>query len=175
MRLFYDNQYLDKYFKKRKSLLIIYSIIAFIAVASVVGIIFYYSNLPFMTELRYPLMVAMIVIIFLFTMYSFIFFSITFGRINKYCDYLSYACRGNSETTQVTVLDIYNQTIDYSGNDFFRLNVLIWSELENNFVERIIYVDNEFTLDNVSVGDVITVKIKSSCLLGYEVNKIKEI
>lgn len=168
MREFYEYNYLSAMFKKRKNLIIFYTILAVICLLAVVAIIIFYSKLPYGTNLRYPLMITMIVIVTLFSVYSFVFFNITFGRLNKYCDYLSYACRGNAEITKVTVLDFYNQPIEHSGNDFFRVNVLIWSDIQNDFVERMLYVDNEFSLDDVNVGDVITVKVKSNCLLGYK-------
>lgn len=168
MREFYQNDYLSEMFKKRKNLILFYAILTCVVVLLLASIIIFYAQLPYGTRLRLPLMIALIVIVVLFVFYSFMFFNITFGRLNKYCEFLAFACRGNIEISKVTVIDFYNQPIDYSGNDFFRVNVLIWSEIENNYVERLIYVDNEFTLEDVKVGDVLTAKLKSNYLLGYK-------
>lgn len=168
MRELYSKDYYLQMTKKKKSLLTLYfSILAFV-VLIITAIMIIYANEPYGTKLRVPLMIIMISITVIFIAYSFLFFTITYGRLKKYCFYLYYTVFGSRETAKVTVLDYSLTPKDNGGIDFYSLNVLIWSNAYNDYVERIIYVDCEFSIDDISVNDVLTVVLNSNYLVAYK-------
>ena len=154
--------------KKKKTLLTIYFVILAIAVASITAIMLIYANEPYGTKLRMPLLIAIILITVIFTAYSFLFFTISYGRLKKYCYYLYYAVFGKKETAKVTLLNYNLSPRDNGGIDFYTINVLIWSDDKNDYVERTVYVDAEFLIEDVKINDIITITTNANYLVAYK-------
>ena len=168
MTEFYSTSYLDNIKNKKRNLIISYFVALFIVFSIILTILIIYSNEPFGTNLRIPLLVTIILIIVLFIIYSFIFFTISYGRIKKYYNFLYYAIFSKHEIAKVTVISVYKDVREILGVDFYTINVLCWSNLENDYVERNVYVDCEFGVDNFNKNDVLTIKLNSNYLLGYQ-------
>lgn len=164
----YTTDYLDKIKSKKQNLLISYFIMLGVAFAIVTIIMIIYSKEPFGTKLRLPFIIALIVICVFFVVYSFIFFNISYGRIKKYYNFVYYALFSKLDVERVTVIANYNQIREVLGVDFYTLNVLCWSSIENDYVERNLYVDCELDIENFSKNDVLTVKLNSNYLVAYK-------
>ena len=163
----YSTSYYSKIKKRRQNLLKSFFVVLAIYIAMIVAIMIIYANEPFGTTLRTPLLIALIVFSVAFVIYSFIFFSISYGRLKKYEYYLYFSIFGKHEIIKGTVIEVNNFVKDVSGVDFNSFTALVWSEVKGDYVERSIYVDCEFNVD-VKEGDVLTLKLNSSYLLGYE-------
>ncbi len=168
MKEFYSIDYYTKFTKKKKSLLTVYFAIFALVTLLLVTIYLIYANEPYGTKLRTPFLIAIISIAVVFIAYSFVFFTITYGRLKKYCFYLYYAVFGNKETAKITVLDYCLQPKDNGGLEFYSLDVLIWSELDQDYVERTIYVDAEFLIDDIKINDIVTVVLNANYLVAYK-------
>ncbi len=168
MTEFYTTSYLDDIKNKKRNLLISYFAALFIVISMILAIMIIYSKQPFGTDLRTPFLIAIIVLTVIFIIYSFIFFSISYGRIKKYYNYLYNALFCKPEFAKVTVLSVYKDVREVVGVEFYTLNVLCWSNLKNDYVERNVYVDCEFGVDNFNKNDVLSVKLNANYLLGYQ-------
>lgn len=168
----YSTSYLDKIKSKKQNLLISYFAILFITLALILTIMIIYSNEPFGTNLRLPFIIVLVIITVAFITYSFIFFTISYGRLKKYYNYLYYALFSKTEITKVTVISVTKEIREVVGVEFYTLNVLTWSNTENDYVERNIYVDCEIGVDNFNKNDVLTVKLNANYLLAYKKENI---
>lgn len=163
----YSESYYSKIKKHRQNLLKSYFVVLAIYIALLVTIMIVYANEPFGTPLTLPLLISIIVISVAFVIYSFIFFSISYDRLKKYEYFLYFSIYGKHEIIKGTVIEVNNFVKDVSGVDFNSFTALVWSDIINDYVERLIYVDCEFKVD-VKEGEVINLKLNSSYLLGYE-------
>ena len=163
----YTTAYYEKIKKQRKNLLNTFLVVLAVYVALIVAIMVIYANEPFGTSLQIPLLIALVVFTVAFVVYAFIFFTISYGRIKKYEYYLYFSVFGKYEILKGTVIEINNFVKDVNGVDFNSFTVLVWSDIKNDYVERLIYVDCEFSVD-VNVNDVLDLKVNSSYLLGYK-------
>ncbi len=164
--LYLESHY-DKIKKQKRNLLISYFVALGVFLAIVATIMIIYANEPYGTQLRTPFLIVLIVISVTFVIYSFIFFSICYGRIKKYEYYLYFAVFGKHEIIKATVIDIDNSVKDVGGVDFYSFTALVWSDIKNDYVNRLIYVDCELDF-SVNVNEVLTLKVNSSYLVGYE-------
>lgn len=164
----YTTDYLEKIKIKKRNLLISYFVISCVALSIIATIMIIYSNEPFGTSLRLPFLIALVVICVSFVFYSFVFFNISYGRIRKYYNFVYYAIFSKKDVEKVTVIANYNQVREVLGVEFYTLNVLCWSAIENDYVERNLYVDCELNVESFSKNDVLTVSLNSNYLVAYK-------
>ena len=167
MRELYQSDYINRYLKLKKRMLVTYFVIMALSIGALAFILIYYATEPYQTSSRVPLMIAMFAVIVFFIVYSFIFFTITYGKVRSYCNFLLFSVCATRSTDKVTVLNVFNDIVDKNGGDCTRIEVLEWSDAENDFVERMIYVDNEVVVDDVFEGDILTIVTNSKYLLAY--------
>lgn len=168
MTEFYSINYYQSIMKKKNDALKVYAFVSLIFVFMVVLLMILYANEPYGTSLRTPFLIVLIAITVIFVGYSFVFFVITYGRLKKYCFYLYYAVFGSKESAKVTILNYDLTPKDNGGIDFYTLNVLIWSDTDNNYVERTIYVDAEFTIEDIKINQILTVELNGNYLVAYQ-------
>ena len=124
---------------------------------------------PFGTPLEKPLLAIILTLGGLFTAFSVVYLTIPYGRIKKYCEVLCDFLDNEKAESDVTILGVdYNLTVKY-GVDFYRLNVLEWSTINNDYVERNVLVDNEIKTLNFKKNDIVKIVTTSNMLIGYEV------
>ena len=152
----------------KRNLLIGYFISLAVCLAIIVAIMIIYANEPYGTSLRTPFLIALIAIIVLFVTYSFVFFNIKIGRLKKYQYFVYYAIYGRTETTKATVVAVNNSITDFGGFDCRSLDVLVWSDIENDYVTRLIYYDVEKDIGDVKVDDVLTLKLSSNYVVAFK-------
>ena len=168
MKEFYSNDYCIQISNKKKKLLKLYIIISVITVLLVGAILLVFSLEPYGSELKPLFLVLLFVIGCAFVFYTFLFFTIIYGRVKKYYNYLYYACYGKLETTKITITHIDYSVEDVMGVDFYSLTALYWSDIIGNYFDRKLYIDSEVNIDDIKVGDVLTVKINSNCIVAYQ-------
>lgn len=168
MRELYTTEYVNKYIRKRSNYKISYVIISILTAIFVVGLMVYYAFEPYGTNLRVPFLVLIIIVTILFIIYSFIHFGYTYGTVNKYYRYLVFSVCGKRTLSKVTVLNVLRDPVDKDGFDCYRIIILEWSDITNDYVERTLYVDYEISITDLSEGDIITVSTNSNYLLAYK-------
>jgi hypothetical protein len=168
MREFYTLSYVNNIKNKRSKQRTIYIIVLVIAVLLVTGIYVYFSTEPYGSKSRTPLLIALIAIIFLTIVYSFLHFDILYGKLNKYYDFLVCNALGIRVTKKVTVLSVSFDTVTKDNLDFYSIVVLDWSDTQNDFVERTLYIDCEIKDVDLKEGEIIKIVTNSNYLLAYE-------
>ena len=168
MRELYSKDYIQDIKHKRKIQSLIYIIVLAVAISIVVGIYLYFMTLPYGSKARTPLLIVLIVVIFLTITYSFLHFDILYGKLNRYYEYLTCNVCGLRETKKVTVLNVFYQKQTKEKLDFYTIQVLDWSSVQNDFVERTIYIDCEIKVDDIFEGDIVTIVTNSNYLLAYK-------
>lgn len=168
MKELYTNGYVLNIKNKRSKQKTIYFIVLAVAVLIITGIYIYFSTEPYGANSRTPLLIALISVIFLTIVYSFLHFDILYGRLNKYYDFLVCNVLGARETKKVTVLSVSYDTTTKDNLDFYTITVLDWSEIQNDFVERTIYIDSEIEVKDIKEGEIITIQTNSNYLLAYQ-------
>lgn len=162
----YDENYLKKIELQKKRLLTVYFILLAVAVIIEAVVIFFNAYLPYGNEYKTLLQLVMYSVAIIFSVYSVLFFTITYGRVKTYYDFVDGIMVGNKKETPVTVIKLSRELI--SGKiDGYTLAVLEWSDAENDFVERTINIDNEKEIPDFEKGEIITVATCSNYLYSY--------
>ncbi len=167
MRELYSTKYIEKYKNVKKRMEIRYVLVLIISILAIAGDLVYYALEPYETNLRVPLMLLLFAVTIFIISYSFVFFSLTYRRVRDYFSFLIFLVCGKRTVEKVTVLGVYGDVVDKSGVDSTRIEVLEWSDLANDYVERVIYVDTELEVTDIAEGDIITVATNGSYLLAY--------
>ncbi len=168
MRELYTNECVELYAKKMKRYKISYIVVSVICALLIAGIILWYALEPYGTKLRIPLLVSLICLIVLFITYSFIHFGYTYGSVKKYYEFLVFSVCGKRSLNKVTVLNVLYEPVDKNGFDCYRLEVLEWSSVTNDYVEHTIYIDCQVSVTDLAEGDIVSVYTNSNCLLAYK-------
>lgn len=163
----YTTEYKNKIKKQKDKLLTIYFIILALCALIVIAVITINAYLPYMHEYKTPLMIILYSVGGLFTVFSFIYLQITYGRVATYYKFVCQTMLKSKLTSSVTITringDLYTNNIDY-----YTIDVLEWSDKENDYVERKILVDCEFKKLDFNVDEIITVTTSSNFLVAYK-------
>ena len=172
MTALYNKTYYNQIKKQKNKLLIVYLVLLSIALISVAGIIVYYALQPYGTNKKIPLMIAMFLITCIFTLFSGVYLSIPYGRVKKYYAFLTSLLYGKKQKFNVTVISISGEDRSNYGVDFYVLEVIEWSDTQNDYVNHKILVDNEFKNLDINEGDMLTITTSLNALM--EFSKINE-
>jgi hypothetical protein len=165
----YNEESYVKENKRRIKYLLVYLALFFVVLAIEITLLIYFSTRPFGTPLETPLLVVILVLGGVFTAFSVVYLTIPYGRIKSYCDILCDFLDNERVTTDATVLNFdYNLTVKY-GVDFYRVELLEWSETEDDYVERSVLIDNEIKNLDFKDGDILKITTTGNMLVGYQV------
>ncbi len=168
MTALYTKSYYNKIKKQKKILLTVYLVLLAIAVISVVGIIVFYSLQPYGTSLKNPLKFLMYSIVVIFCLFSGIYLTIVYGRVNKYLKFLGNLASAKKLNYKITVISInYGDIRTNYGVDFYTMEVLEWSETQSDYVKHNLLVDAEFKDLDINEGEILTVKTSLNALMEY--------
>lgn len=168
MKYLYTNELMRNLKKKRNINLTLLIFFVIFATLFETILIYKFSREPYGANNR---------IIYQVIMYSFTIISV-FGIIFyleifylKYRRYylLIIDCVTSQRTTsEATVLRINHDLNDKNGIDFTSIDVLEWSSIKNDYVERTLSVDSKFET-NLNPNDMIKIITANGVLLAYEV------
>ena len=165
----YSEELYIKENKRRIKYLLVYLALLFIVIAIETALLVYFATRPFGTPLETPLLIIILSLGGVFTAFSVLYLTIPYGRLKKYCDILCDFLDNEKVTSDVTVINFdYTVTVKY-GVDFYRLNLLEWSEIEDDYVERSVLVDNEIKNLDFNSGDILKITTTSNMLIAYEI------
>ena len=168
VNLYSEETYLKENTRRIKYLYLYIAALILVVICET-ALMIYYATRPFGTPLEIPLLIIILSIGALFTVFSVVFLTIPYGRLKKYCEILGDFLDNEKVVSEVTVLGIDKTVTVKYGVDFYRLNVLEWSTIENDYVERSILVDNEIKTLDFKVNDIVKIVTTSNMLIGYEV------
>ena len=171
MTYLYTKPYYYQIKKQRQKLLTIYLILLGLALLGLVGIILFYAFQPYGTNLKLPLQISMFALIVVFTLFSGVYLTIIYGRVNKYYHFLNSLSRGKKLSNSVTVISInYGDLRTNFGVDFYTMEVLEWSSSQDDYVKHNLLIDNEFKNLDINEGDMLTVTSSLNVLMEYNKN-----
>ena len=165
----YNNSYYNKIKKQKNKLLTIYLVLLVLAVIALTAIIVFYALQPYGTTLKTPLMISMFALIICFTLFSGVYLSIVYGRVNKYLKYLNSLILGKKCTFSATVISVnFGDYRTNYGVDFYTVDVLDWSTTQNDYVNHKIFIDAEFKNLDFNEGDMLTVITSLNTLMEFK-------
>lgn len=167
MNYLYEEDYLDKIQIQRKRLLVTYIVLLSVIVVAVVLSIIYYSTRPYKWEYGTLFKTIVIVVAALFVVFSTIFLEIPFGRVNRYYKLIKDLFSNELLKSNVTFISFDDRKINKYGVDFYYINVLEWSDIENDYVERSIMVDKERKVKEFRKGEIFEVYTAGNILFKY--------
>ena len=170
MTSLYNKTYLNNIKKQKNKLLALYLILLGVVLLIEAGIIVYYALQPFGNNLTEPLKILMFSIAIVFVLFSGVYLSITYGRVLRYYQFLLNLLYSKKAKLTATVISIGYETKTSAGVDFYTMDVLEWSETQNDYVKHIILIDNEFKNLDINEGDIITITTSLNALMEYSKN-----
>lgn len=168
MTCFYDNKFLKK-IKNRKNLhfALIVSIMAIMLITNVILIVIF-ADKPVGSGLRNTFQTITYVITVILTLFAGLYYEIIYAPLKKYYFKIVESLIGKRELIEATVLRISNELSDKYSVKFKSLDVLEWSDIQNDYVEREIYFDANLELP-LEVNQMVKLLTCGNILLGYEV------
>ena len=171
MTALYNKNYYNQIKKQKTKVLTVYFILLAIAVLALAGIIVFYAFQPYGTALEDTLKYSMFALIICFTLFSGVYLSIIYGRVNKYLHFLKSLSCGKKYNFNVTVISInYGDIRTNYGVDFYTIEVLEWSKTQDDYVKHVILIDCEFKNLDINEGDMLSITTSLNALMEFSKN-----
>ncbi len=168
MELLYTSEYLNKIKgQKRLNLIVVLSLIAVMLIINAVLIIVF-AGMPFGSGLKPYFILASSVSTVILTFIICMYYQIIYAPIKSYYLKILEILSGKRFNDTVTVLRVNDYPSDKLGVEFTSFDVLVWSDTQNDYVERTVLVDANFKLDIVE-NQMVTMVTCGNILLSYEV------
>ena len=139
----------------------------FIAVAAALFVYFLFE--PYGSPKETPLLVTVCTLTGLYAVFAYLFLSIKFSRVRRYCIFLSRVLSRKSVYSEGTFMRTNEETVSKDGVDLKSMILVEWSEKEKDYMERKILLDAEKAVPKLRPGDLLGVNTYSNVLVSYEV------
>ncbi len=164
----YTQKYYDK-IKKQKNFNLFILISLIIVFFLVEGFIIYYnSTLPYASEisnvLKYVLIISCIVFCFTIAFFN----SVNYSAVKTYFKVITRFLSAKREILRFTVVKFDKEILTKDKVDCYTLYGLIWSDSEDDYVERKLYLDAEFSSINFEKGKMFNILTASSFIIEFE-------
>ncbi len=169
MKYLYSQEDLLALDKQRFKLKFIYRLILILTLIIVATGIIVRSLLPYKAQLVDIIYTIVIIVTILFIIFSFVYLSIPYARVNDYYKFVYNALNSERIEVKATILEIRSNdvTLKY-GVDYYYIDVLEWSNARKDYVKRSVLVDNEFKNLNIKKSSIITIQTMGNILTAYE-------
>lgn len=169
----YNDDYLLNNDKQKFHLRFLYEIITAVVLAIIVTLFILYANTPYGgSVIGYR--IAVIVVTFLFAVFSFAYFIMVYNRVKRYVSNVNDYINCDKVKSSITFLS-YDENVKTSyGLDYVSFDCLEWSEFENDYIVRNVLVDNEIEKPNFTKGQIIVIFTYSNVLCKYDIMKMSE-
>ncbi len=165
---FYNEEYLYKIDRQRFNLKLIYVISLIFSIALILTLTILIAFQPYDTKFEKVSRWIIAIYLSVYIIFSFIYLKIPYARV-KYYQYFVLDCmRFAKNQEQVTIVGINNETTYKNGVDFYYLDIIEWSERENDFINRSVLVDCEIKNLDLNKGEIVTITTASNVLIAYE-------
>ena len=168
MTLLYSEAETQKVTKLRKKLLIIYIIALSAVVLTEAALIIYhatnYYNYPGVKAVRTTVMVIGGV----FAAASIIYLCMPYARVHNYEKFVCDAVTGEKIRSEITVISVDKTLTVKYGVEYYKLNVLEWSQSSDEYIRRTVLIDNEKNDLIFNGGEILNIETYSNVLTAYE-------
>ena len=164
----YTNEYYQSALAQKKRILLFAIILSVIYLAIGVGLIIYYTTLPYKSPTITLVKVILYVITAIYGVFIFLYMAIKFRRINKYCAVLKGIMVGDV-ISGVGSFICYNESIEVKdGCDFKSMIFSQWSSKKQEYFERKVLVDVEKEFPVIKENEIVKDYTHANILVGYE-------
>ncbi|MBO5851514.1 MAG: hypothetical protein J6R29_04195 [Clostridia bacterium] len=164
---FYDENYINKIIRQKNKCLAIYLVVAIILFLIIVATIVLNSIFPYNFGHRPILLAILCVVTVVLVVFSFVYLQIVYGKVAGYLNFLGLLTQNLKRTATVTVIRVNAQIV--SGQiDYYSVDVLEWSDIDEDYVERSVFIDAEFANLDFKKDEIITIITASNHLLAYK-------
>ena len=171
---FYTQKYLDGLKNKKKlHLLVIITIMSIMLITNVIMII-NFAGYPYGSGKRVPFTVISCIITVVLTFFSGVYYEIMYVPVKNHYAKVVEVLTGKKDKSNVSILRFNNDELDKLGVKFRSFDALTWSDIQNDYVERTIIYDCDFSV-NFNENQMVDVVTCGNVLLSYEVKEWKEI
>ena len=91
-----------------------------------------------------------------------------FARANNYDKFVRDAINGEKIPAEVTDISVDKTLTVKYGVEYFKLNVLEWSQSSDEYVRRTVLVDNEKNDLEFTGGEILNIETYSNVLTAYK-------
>lgn len=165
---FKEEQY-EQAKKQYKSTLLVFWIIAGLYLILSVGLVIWYTTLPYMSETISTVKTIHYIVSVIFVIFCFIYIGIPLNRVKCFYKLNGNLLKGIKETTEGNFFE-YNESVQQKdGVDFKALIFLEWNKYKNDYFERkvLVFAEREFPKfdENVRVKYI----TQGNVLISYEI------
>lgn len=166
---YYDREELFRAKIQRKKTLALYLVLLGVFIAVSVGLLVWYLTLPYKSPKIATVKVIQYALIFVFTVFSFIYLGIKFKRVNKYYHLFYNLETGIRETSTASFFEYDEDLQEKDGVDFKALIFLEWNKYKKDFYERKVLVFYEKEFPKFSENDNVRFITQGNVLISYEI------
>lgn len=168
MIFLYDEAVVNSAAKLRKKLLIAY-IAAFIAVVLIeAALIIYHATNYYNYDGINTVRAVVMVIGGVFAAASVVYLCMPYARVNNYDKFVRDALNGEKIYSEVTVISVDKTLTVKYGVEYYKLNVLEWSDKSEEYVRRTVLIDNEKSDLSFNGGEILNIETYSNVLTAYK-------
>lgn len=156
---------------QKKRMLIVFLSATFVYVAASAVILVFHILEPFDAPApkRTVRLVAECVISAVYITLAFVFISIRYARVRRYCKFLS-SVLVRVPTEGIASFMRFNSDVTVKeGVDFKSMTLVEWSDKQNDYLERYVYLDLEKPLPPFKAGDEVRLKTYANVLVAYDI------
>ena len=164
---FYNKEYVDTLKNKKKlHLLLNIGILSLMIITNVVLVIIF-SGYPYGSGMKTTFLIISYVITIIFTFLAGMYYEILYLPVRNHYIKVIEVLLGKKEKLTVTVLRMNDEVLDKLSVKFKSFDVVAWSEIQNDYVERTILYDCDYEI-NFNANQMVEVITCGNILLGYE-------
>ncbi len=153
---------------QKKKAWTIYWLVLSLYVLCSIGLVVFYTMLPWKSKYIITVKLIHYVITTIFIIFSFIYHTITLGRVRKYYKVLTGIEIGETVENVGTFIR-YEESIEMKDrHDFRSIIIEQWSSKKQDFYERKILVDTEKDFPKFKLGENIKCYTHANILLGFD-------
>ena len=173
MEYFTNEDYLQSA-KQRKKYLIIYICILVAYLILSVGILIFYANLPYKSNLNLWVRVAEYTLTFIMVVFSFIYLGIPYKRTNSFYKMCKKMKIGLREQAEGVLIEIDDTLKSKDGVDMKSMIFLTYNELKKGYFERKVLVFYEKPFPEIDLEDKVLFVTQGNVLISYEIKEKAE-
>lgn len=167
MSFLYDEKLALKTAKTRKILIIIYIIASTIVLITEVALLIYHATNYYNYIGIKGVKTAVLTIGGVFAGASCIYFCMPFANVNNYYKFVNDAIKGAKSKTEVTVISVDKTLTLKYGVECYKLNVLEWSEQDEEYIRRTVLIDEQKNDLEFNGGEILKIETYSNVLTAY--------
>lgn len=168
MIVLYDETAVNSAAKLRKKLLTAYIISFAVVLLIEAALIIYHATNYYNYAGIKGVRAAVMTIGGVFAAASVVYLCMPYARANNYDKFVRDALNGEKVCSEVTVISVDKTLTVKYGVEYYKLNVLEWSEESDEYVRRTVLIDNEKGDLDFSGGEILNIETYSNVLTAYK-------